>query len=380
MNRNKGTPLFLAFLCISLIFLSSCAEASQFLTGMSMEGKGKTGKEGENKICGETIAGKHRHEYKLSESQDAMCLEDGFETYTCKCGVSYTRYYSALGHEEEIVVVEPTKETDGYTRHTCLRCGDFYDTDIVAKLPSVSFASVNQTVWTTAMIGVRSGPGTEFAEIGSLGTGTVMKRTGISDNGWSKIEFNGQEAYVASDSIQDQKQVQFFDGSSVSQDVAARLANSGATGVLYIPDVGLTPVNCFLYSRGNNDMQAIADAENSAYIVGVYHSPDVSVHKIEIGDHVRQNFGVLRNVIPGMRAYFNIGSAVVRMTCTENTTLSLADCVTSTAAENGMVITICCAGDGARTVVRWVIDSDSDLSFEEFYSNVISQGTIIHYN
>lgn len=380
MMHNKGKPLFLAFLCTFLLFLSSCTETSQLLAGMSMEVKGKAGKEGGSKICGETIAGKHVHEYWLSESQDPTCLDDGFETYACKCGISYTRYCSALGHEEEIVVVEPTKESDGYTRHTCLRCGDFYDTDIVTKLPSVSFAAVNQTVWTTAAINVRNGPGTEFAEIGSLGAGTVVKRTGIGDNGWSKIEFNGQEGYVASDSIQDQEQVQFFDGSSVSADVAARLADSGATGVLYIPDIGFTPVNCFLYSRGNNEMQAIADAENSAYIVGVYHSPDVSIHKIEIGDHVHQNFGVLRNVTPGMRAYFNLGSAVIRMTCVENTTLSLADCITSTAAENGMVITTCCSGSGARTVVRWVIDSDSDLSFEDFYNNIISQGTIIHYN
>ena len=81
------------------------------------------------------------------------CTEGGYTTFTCACGESYTDNETralghdwadatckdprickrcdttegkALGHNYNSVVTEPTKTEQGYTTHTCTRCGDSY--------------------------------------------------------------------------------------------------------------------------------------------------------------------------------------------------------------------------------------------------------------
>ena len=81
------------------------------------------------------------------------CAEGGYTTFTCACGESYTDNETralghdwadatckdprickrceategkALGHNYNSVVTEPTKTEQGYTTHTCTRCGDSY--------------------------------------------------------------------------------------------------------------------------------------------------------------------------------------------------------------------------------------------------------------
>ena len=45
----------------------------------------------------------------------------------CGAGNSYIdSYVTTLGHDYEAVVTEPTPEANGYTTHTCSRCGDSY--------------------------------------------------------------------------------------------------------------------------------------------------------------------------------------------------------------------------------------------------------------
>ena len=62
-----------------------------------------------------------------------------------------------------------------------------------------SFSSVNQTVYATSEANVRSSYSTSSSIIGSLKQGDSVKRTGIGSNGWSKVTYNGQTAYVSSD-------------------------------------------------------------------------------------------------------------------------------------------------------------------------------------
>ena len=47
-------------------------------------------------------------------------------------------------------------------------------------------------------------------------------------------------------------------------------------------------------------------------------------------------------------------------------------------AEGGMIKTTCCSGNG-RTVNRWVVTADSDLTFEEFYA-LAGQGERVYWN
>lgn len=65
--------------------------------------------------------------------------------------------------------------------------------------PQPSFSSVNQTVYATTDVNVRSSWSTSSSIVGSLSEGESVTRIGIGDNGWSKISFNGSTAYAYSD-------------------------------------------------------------------------------------------------------------------------------------------------------------------------------------
>ena len=72
------------------------------------------------------------HQYGITASVAATCLNSGSRTYACsKCGNSYTETVPATGHTYKDEVIAPTCENNGYTRHTCITCGYFHSTDAV---------------------------------------------------------------------------------------------------------------------------------------------------------------------------------------------------------------------------------------------------------
>jgi len=69
--------------------------------------------------------GEHVHNY-ITDVHETTCTEDGYTTYTCKCGDSYTKEgQAATGHKYTAVVTAPTCTEDGYTTYTCT-CNDSY--------------------------------------------------------------------------------------------------------------------------------------------------------------------------------------------------------------------------------------------------------------
>ncbi len=67
----------------------------------------------------------HVHSYTAVVIQPT-CTEDGYTTYTCDCGDSYTgNETTALGHTYTSIVTQPTCTEEGYTLYIC-DCGDIY--------------------------------------------------------------------------------------------------------------------------------------------------------------------------------------------------------------------------------------------------------------
>lgn len=81
-------------------------------------------------VCGDTYtetSSVRGHDYQLVSSKAADCTNEGSETYKCSyCGDTYTATTPALGHSYKETVVEATEASQGYTLHTCERCGDSY--------------------------------------------------------------------------------------------------------------------------------------------------------------------------------------------------------------------------------------------------------------
>lgn len=63
----------------------------------------------------------------------------------------------------------------------------------------VNIKSLDETVYAKADATVRMGYSTASEAVGALKAGSSAKRTGICDNGWSQIRYNGRIAYVYSD-------------------------------------------------------------------------------------------------------------------------------------------------------------------------------------
>ena len=71
-----------------------------------------------------------------------------------------------------------------------------------ASQPVELFSAVNETVYATTTVNIRDTYSVNGNQLGSLSTAQSATRTGIGTgeaDGWSRIEFNGQAAYVSSD-------------------------------------------------------------------------------------------------------------------------------------------------------------------------------------
>ena len=62
----------------------------------------------------------------------------------------------------------------------------------------VNFTDVNETVYTTDRVNLRKSYSTSSQKITTLPKDTKLTRTGIASNGWSRVNYNGQTAYVSS--------------------------------------------------------------------------------------------------------------------------------------------------------------------------------------
>jgi GH25 family lysozyme M1 (1,4-beta-N-acetylmuramidase) len=71
---------------------------------------------------------------------------------------------------------------------------------ITAKPPKTQeellYKDVNEKVTAKEKVNLRSGAGSDFDVVAVLENGTVIKRTGIGENGWSKLKYNGQTVYA----------------------------------------------------------------------------------------------------------------------------------------------------------------------------------------
>ncbi len=90
----------------------------------------------------------------------------------------------------------------------------------------ITFTNVNETVYVinTSSLNIRSGADTSYSQIGTLSKGTSLKRTGISDSGWSIIEYNDMIGYVSSKYLSTTKP------STTSSNTSSSSSNSSNTG------------------------------------------------------------------------------------------------------------------------------------------------------
>lgn len=87
----------------------------------------------------------HTHSYSLVDHKDASCSSDGYNTYACECGDTYTEVIPATGHnyvEDPSTAVEATEDHAGKTADKiCENCGDTISGEEIPAIEHVSHRS-----------------------------------------------------------------------------------------------------------------------------------------------------------------------------------------------------------------------------------------------
>lgn len=84
----------------------------------------------------------HSHSFTRQDSgseylaSEATCTEKARYYFSCECGEKGTKTFeygetNKKNHDYKDTIVPPTNTSDGYTRHTCTRCGDTYDDNVI---------------------------------------------------------------------------------------------------------------------------------------------------------------------------------------------------------------------------------------------------------
>ncbi len=109
-----------------------CANCGDSYVDTYVDATGHSYSGGVCQNCGAEDPATHIHSY--SEAVTApTCTAQGYTTYTCACGDSYTgNTVAATGHSYASKVTAPTCTAQGYTTYTCSACGDSYKGAYVA--------------------------------------------------------------------------------------------------------------------------------------------------------------------------------------------------------------------------------------------------------
>ena len=93
----------------------------------------------------------------------------------------------------------PTEPTEAETESPATEAPNTdptFATEVPTESPVETFVDVVETVYAISTVNVRSGPSTDEMIVGSLSYGESIQRTGIGNKGWSRVDYNGEEAYV----------------------------------------------------------------------------------------------------------------------------------------------------------------------------------------
>lgn len=99
---------------------------------------------------------------------------------------------------------QPTNPTNP-TTPTTPPANTTTNTNTTTNNTTVKFTDVNETIYTTEKCNIREKTSTDSNKVGTVEKGTELKRTGVGDNGWSRIEYNGKTCYISSKYVTKEK-------------------------------------------------------------------------------------------------------------------------------------------------------------------------------
>ena len=139
----------------------------------------------------------HVHVYDSVETKEPTCTTQGYTTYTCACGDTYTdNYVSALGHTagEWETVTEATESEAGLKVQNCTACGETVNEEIIPATGGNESVNASQGLEFTS-----NGDGTCY--VSGIGTCTDTDIVIPSEYNGMKVTGIGTKAFYDCDSL-----------------------------------------------------------------------------------------------------------------------------------------------------------------------------------
>ena len=130
---------------------------------------------------------------------------------------------------EPVDTSSQTKEVEETTPDTAETTPVSKEEKPVSKEVGPKFTEVNETVYATTSVNVRSSYSADSDKVGSLSSGASATRTGVGDNGWSRIVYGDSVAYVSSDYLTTTKPSTNTGSTQTSKPSTGSSSNSGGT-------------------------------------------------------------------------------------------------------------------------------------------------------
>ena len=161
--------------------------------------------------------------------------------------------------------------------------------------PAVTDTS--DTVYVTGSgVNLRSGPGTTYDVVTIVSAGTELSRTGTTDNNWSRVRYNGQEAYISSALVTTKKP----DAGSADSTPAPYTVTDAEDAVVVTEDANLrkgpgTGYDVITVARANTELKRTGKASGWSRVV--YNGSEAfisdSLIKVKGSDELTEKTGKL---------------------------------------------------------------------------------------
>ncbi|MBQ3408826.1 MAG: cadherin-like beta sandwich domain-containing protein [Clostridia bacterium] len=144
------------------------------------------------KIVGGNLSSKANQSFSESYTLDTSSAG----TYKVSLSGDVTDANGTTTDISDSVTIKVSAKSSNTTDNTSKT--DSTKTTDTEKKSEPTFKSANETVYATGNINIRKSYSADSDKLGSLQTGDKVTRTGIGDNGWSKVTYNGTTGYIKS--------------------------------------------------------------------------------------------------------------------------------------------------------------------------------------
>lgn len=145
--------------------------------------------------CANTDTGKKVEPISIENTETTTEAEETAEISNTASPTQAEKSTEPLEPLEPLEPVESMKETSESTTE------EMKEVDVKAAMP-YNKTETDETVYVNTYANIRNGPSTEYDVAGTADVGQSLRRTGVLDNGWSEVEYNGEIRYISSKLVQ----------------------------------------------------------------------------------------------------------------------------------------------------------------------------------